>query len=215
MKHSTSQALFTYWDDVRDGRLAPRRLEIEPSCLTAILSDTFILERNSTVDYPYRLAGTRLCELFGQEFRGRNFLESWTNSDKAALSRQLAIVCQDGAGLVFEMEAVGAERQTVRLEGILLPLLHTGTTIARLIGSMAVFDRPSWLGAEPLKSVELQSHRLIWPSRESKAQSSSNGEILRPLTPVLSPLSGARLVKIDRRSFRVLDGGLSSAPQKD
>jgi hypothetical protein len=207
MKHPTSVALYDYWDKVRDGRLAPRRLEIEPACLTSILSDTFILERNSTVDYPYRLAGTGICEVFGREFRGRNFLDAWSRSDQITLSRQLAVVCQDGAGFVFEMAATGLERHTVILEGTLLPLLHTGTTIARLIGSIAAMDKPEWLGHEPLTSLELLGHRLVWPGRPPIVPSAPAPDPLRPLTPVLSSLAGARLVKMDRRSFRVLDGG--------
>jgi hypothetical protein len=99
----------------------------------------------------------------------------------------------------------------VMIEGLLLPLLHTGTSIARLIGSKAVFDPPAWLGTEPLVKFELLSHRLIWPGRESGREAdgrvASKGEALRPIMPVLSDLAGARLVKVDRRSFRVLDGG--------
>jgi hypothetical protein len=224
MKHPTSLALYSYWDRVRDGRLAPRRLEIEPACLTKILSETFILERCSTVDYPYRLAGTRICELFGREFRGRNFLDGWSRNDQSALGRQLAIVCQDGAGLVFEVAAKSSGGNTVTLEGSLLPLLHTGSSIQRLIGSVAAFDQPSWFGAEPITELALMSHRLIWPGRVDNSISGDTlrdgarpptGEPLRPLTPVLSSLSGARLVKIDRRSFRVLDGGLNGRPSKD
>ena len=32
--------------------------------------------------YQYRLAGTRLCELFGSELRGRNFLDGWSDGDR-------------------------------------------------------------------------------------------------------------------------------------
>jgi hypothetical protein len=211
MKHATSKALFSYWDQVRDGRVAPRRLEIEPARLTSILSETFILERKSTVDYPYRLAGTRICDVFGREFRGRNFLDGWAETDRVTLTRQLAVVCQDGAGLVFEMAATGSERHTVIMEGVILPMLHTTNAITRLLGSAVALDDPAWLGTEALMSIELLSHKLIWPGREMNAERPP----MRPITPVLSSLAGARLVKIDRRSFRVLDGGLvTGVPEK-
>ncbi|MEO1694679.1 MAG: PAS domain-containing protein, partial [Pseudomonadota bacterium] len=45
MKHSTSHSLYAYWNEVRDGRPAPRRFEIEPSRIAHILSETLILER--------------------------------------------------------------------------------------------------------------------------------------------------------------------------
>ena len=211
MKHATSKALFSYWDQVRDGRVAPRRLEIEPARLTPILSETFILVRINTVDYPYRLAGTRICDVFGREFRGRNFLDGWTETDRVTLSRQLAVVCQDGAGLVLEMAATGTERHSVILECVILPMLHTTNSITRLLGCAVALDHPAWLGTEPLTSIELLNHKLIWPGREMTPERPP----MRPITPVLSALAGARLVKIDRRSFRVLDGGLlTGGPEK-
>jgi hypothetical protein len=206
MKHATNKALFSYWDRVRDGRVAPRRLEIEPVQLTTILSETFILERKSTVDYPYRLAGTRICDVFGREFRGRNFLDGWTDADRITLTRQLAVVCQDGAGLVFEIAATGTERHSVVLEGVILPMLHTTNAITRLLGSLVALDAQPWLGAEPLTTLELLNHKLIWPGRDMNV----TREPMPPMTPALTSLAGARLVKIDRRSFRVLDGGLTT-----
>ena len=73
MKQTTIQTLYAYWDGVRAGRIAPRRLEIEPARIAAILSETFMLECGDG-DYRYRLAGSRLCELFGYELRGTSFL---------------------------------------------------------------------------------------------------------------------------------------------
>ena len=37
MKQTTIQTLYAYWDGVRAGRIAPRRLEIEPARIAAIL----------------------------------------------------------------------------------------------------------------------------------------------------------------------------------
>ena len=39
------QTLYGYWNELRAGRLAPQRLEIEPSRIAGILSETFMLER--------------------------------------------------------------------------------------------------------------------------------------------------------------------------
>src|SRR4051812_13786849 len=45
MQQRTLQTLYGYWNEVRAGRLAPQRLEIEPSRIAGILSETFMLER--------------------------------------------------------------------------------------------------------------------------------------------------------------------------
>jgi len=82
---SSLQTLYSYWNEVRRGRIAPQRLEIEPSRIAAILSETFMLEVLKPDTYPYRLAGTRLCEMFGSELRGKNFLDGWSEEDRRGL----------------------------------------------------------------------------------------------------------------------------------
>ena len=86
----TLQTLYGYWNEVRAGRLAPQRLEIEPSQIAGILSETFMLERIDAATYQYRLAGTRLCEMFGSELRGKNFLEGWSEPDRHPEQWELA-----------------------------------------------------------------------------------------------------------------------------
>ena len=98
MKQRTLHTLYGYWNEVRAGRLAPRRLEIEPSRIAGILSETFMLERVDAATYRYRLAGTRLCELFGSELRGTNFLDGWSEQDRAdAGAATWPRVCEQGA----------------------------------------------------------------------------------------------------------------------
>ncbi|MEQ1673140.1 MAG: PAS domain-containing protein, partial [Hyphomicrobium sp.] len=42
MREAITQKLYTYWNDIRAGRLAPKRFEIEPSQIASMLPDTFI-----------------------------------------------------------------------------------------------------------------------------------------------------------------------------
>ena len=44
MQQPTSRQLYAYWDRVRNGRIAPRRFEIEPARIAALLRETFIAE---------------------------------------------------------------------------------------------------------------------------------------------------------------------------
>ena len=46
--------------------------------------------------YRYRLAGTRLCEMFGLELRGRNLLDGWSEADRRALARPLGLDLRAG-----------------------------------------------------------------------------------------------------------------------
>ena len=114
MKHQVSQSLYAYWNDVRGTRIAPKRFEIEPSCLAAILPDTFILERNDAETSRFRLAGTRICEAFGAEFRGSNFFELFNAQDRVTLQRQFSIMARQGAVGLFTIDTESAGGHAAR-----------------------------------------------------------------------------------------------------
>jgi hypothetical protein len=205
MKQKSLQTLYSYWNQVRAGRIAPQRLDIEPSSIAPILSEVFMLERIDGGTYQFRLAGTRLCELFGSELRGRNFLDDWSHDDRATLERTLATISEQGAGATLLIEGSSDVRHRVELEALLLPLLHGGAKINRIIGVMSTTSAPNWLSHEPLRSRVLKRHQLIWPDgRPSAVVERSGGRA--PFQPARAAM---RVVDSDRRRFRVIDGGRS------
>jgi hypothetical protein len=205
MKQRTSQILYAYWNEVRGERVAPHRFEIEPARIVSVLPETFILERVDCATYRFRLAGTRICEQFGYEFRGTNFLDLWNDGDRNTLERHLATITDHGVVGVFQFEATPGDRRSVRVEVVLLPLIHTGPTCDRLLGAMSTFEAPAWLGTEQLHARRLVGHQLTWPDGRPHPLVETN----QRQTPFLPQLRGARFVKVDRRQFRVYDGGLA------
>jgi len=205
MKQRTVQTLYAYWNELRAGRIAPRRLEIEPSRISSILAETFMLERTDAVTYRYRLAGTRLCEIFGAELRGTNLLDGWSKTDCANVMQSLASTCKHGAVTLLDLEAGADSMRRVRIEAILLPLMHADNTIGRVIGAMAVTSSPHWLGHERLVEKRLVRHELIWPDGRphSVIERASQQAPFQAATPK------GRLVTHERRRFRILDGGRS------
>jgi len=203
MKQRTPQILYGYWNEVRAGRLAPLRLEIEPSRIAGILSETFMLERLDAATHRYRLAGTRLCELFGSELRGANFLDGWSEPDRAALEHDLATVCEQGGVCVLTIEAAADTRHRIEIEAVLLPLLHSGKTVERIIGAMSAASHPHWLSHEPLTSRRLLRHEIVWPDGRPHSLLDRSGK-LAPFMP--APVE-ARPATPVQRQFRVLEGG--------
>jgi hypothetical protein len=199
------QSLFNYWNQVRAGRIAPHRLEIEPSRIAGILAETFMLERVDAGAYQFRLAGTRLCELFGSELRGKNFLEGWSEQDRLVLERDLTTISEQGAAGLLTIEGAIDSRHRVELEANLLPLLHTGNKITRIIGAMSPASSPYWLGSEPLLNRRLKHHQVIWPDGRPHAVLARLGR-QAPFGPAPAA-AGAHPVKTDQRRFRVLEGG--------
>jgi hypothetical protein len=204
MKQRTTQRLYSYWNEVRAGRLAPQRLEIEPSRIAAILSETFMLERVDAATYRYRLAGTRLCEMFGSELRGKNFLEGWGEADLSVISRALSTVTGHGGVCVLAVEGSSDDRHRVELEVILLPLVQAGQEISRIIGSISATSSPHWIGNDPLRNRRLLRHEIVWPDGRPHAVAARTGASI-PFLPRRQ--SQMRVVSTGRRQFRVFDGG--------
>lgn len=214
MKQRTSQILFAYWNNVRGGRVAPRRLEIEPSRITPILAETFILELTGNRTFTFRLAGTRICDQLGIELRGRNLIELFRDGDRDEIEGGLAAVRARGAVLVAEF-AVGpqagppAERHRIAcFELVVLPLTHQSDEISRFLGAISPIKPPHWLGHEPAGAAMLIEQQLVWPDGRPHAVI-ERGKRQAPFMPELAE---ARIVRFDRRQFRILEGGRKDPP---
>jgi hypothetical protein len=203
MKVRTSQQLYAYWNDLRGGRLAPRRFEVEPAAIAGILPDTFILEREDRHDYMFRLAGTRICDRFGREFRGRNLLDLWTAEDREVVIRVLESVTRDGAVGVIGLMAGTGDGPQAAFEMLLLPLVHTGQSISRVLGALAPVAPLQPYATEPYNTVELATFDVIWPDGRPHALIS---RAAAP-APFLRETGDAKVVRFERRSFRVYQGG--------
>ncbi len=205
MKQKTSQILYAYWNEVRGNRIAPRRFDIEPARIGSILPETFILERVESGCYRFRLAGTRIFEAFGSEFRGLNFLDLWIGNDRDSIQSQLATLTSGSGVAHLTFDAIAADGRRARFESILLPLTHTSHVLDRIVGSISCISPPAWLGTVRLERNSLIEHDLIQPDGFSSAKINPN-ERQAPFAP---HMRDARLVRSERRQFRVYEGGLS------
>jgi hypothetical protein len=175
MKHSTTRMLFAYWDSLRGERLAPERGEIEPGHIRHILADTFILEvgqdkkpgqDQSTM---FRLAGTRMCALFGRELKMVDFHHLWSDDEKREAGKLVDVVSHETAGIVAGLTATTTHGHTIDLEMLLLPLRHRGKTHSRILGALSPLTIPTWMGVEHVKDMKTLSIRIIWPSGTAAA----------------------------------------------
>lgn len=210
MKHTVSRELYEYWNRVRGADRAPKRGAIEPADIRRILPDTFILEVGDRENFRVRLAGTRVCSLFCRELKNSNFFDLWTRDDRSAMQTLGAAVAEDGAAAVVTINAKTASGQEVPGELLLLPLINIGPNFDRVLGSLALLERPYWLGTEPAIEQTITSLRLIWPNQTSafNRRRSDQPEGLQPAParqgrPVAFPLPNSRR----RGHLFVLDGG--------
>ncbi len=167
MKNPSTRLVFNYWDELRGERNAPERGEIEPGALRHALADTFVLE-NEPIGPVFRLAGTRLCALFGREQRGRAFAALWPDVEAQGEMRRLVqTVMDETAGAVAGLSAETISGASVHLELLLLPLRYRGRTHARVLGALSPAVTPEWLGLDTLDSMRMISLRMIWPGTPS------------------------------------------------
>lgn len=209
MHTRTIDTLYDYWNAIRGDRIAPRRFEIEPAQIVDLLPDTFILEFAEPSSFTYRLAGTRVCEILGRELRGESFLEGWQETDRFRLKRHLHSVQKLGA--VTHLLTCGSQgSEDARFEAIIMPLRHHGEAIVRFLGGLVEIS--------PRKSAEVQcagelkviETELTYPSDVYERESDGPPGIEERLEPpALATIRQARVVRQDRRQFRVYDGGLS------
>lgn len=163
MKHPSNRDLFAYWTERRGARLAPERGEIEPSEIRQVLGDTFVLASDGIPNHPFRLAGTRLCALFGRELKGESFVKLWDRTDQAALRELIGVVMEEKVGVVASASGFKADDDllTINLELLLLPLAYRSKNDARVLGSLAPLAAPYWLGARAIGPLRLGMFRHL------------------------------------------------------
>ncbi|HYA04595.1 MAG TPA: PAS domain-containing protein [Xanthobacteraceae bacterium] len=168
MKHAASRQLFAYWQERRGKRAAPERAEIEPGAIRQVLSDAFILALDAGAGHPFRLAGTRVCALFGRELKGEPFVGLWPDASQPIIADLLAILDQERVGTVAAVTAQAGNGEPIELELLLLPLGASRPSLARAIGVLAPLKIPPWLGLSPLGDLALGSRRHIGASVETR-----------------------------------------------
>lgn len=167
MKQASSRELFGYWTARRGKRAAPERGEIEPGAIRRALGDVFVLEFDGQIGHPFRLAGTRVCALFGRELKNEPFLDLWDGGTRPLLAQLLAVVADEATGVVGGVKGRTAEGWSQDLELVLLPLAHRGSTHARMIGALSPLTAPVWLGTSHLGALTLGSIRHLDPKLET------------------------------------------------
>jgi hypothetical protein len=163
MKHPSNSELFAYWNAQRGDRLAPERADIEPSAIRKALGDTFVLETDQFGAYPFRLAGTRLCALFGRELKGEGFVRLWQRAGQTSLRELIAVVMEEQVGVVAGVTGATSDDTLlpVTLELLLLPLAYDSRAEARILGGLAPLTTPYWLGARTIGPLELGMFRHV------------------------------------------------------
>lgn len=207
MRYVPSKKLFSYWDRLRGLRKAPERSEIEPSDIREYLGDTFILEVNKTLrTISFRLAGTRLCSVYGRELKGLGFLNIWNEEDNLRIIRSVTRVYRDyKPALIAHVGSTDSGRDA-DFETLILPLLPTHDGDIRMLGISSPKEMPYWMGSEPI----IDNRVISTHSMTIEGQMNENAPALVPFPGDLKIAPQNVLNTDEGRQFghlRILDGG--------
>lgn len=185
MKHRNSHLLVGYWSRLRKGRDVPDQTDIDPRSIKRMLSSVFILEASDPARPLYRLAGTALCDRFGAELKGTNFLSHWEAQSRGALTvllRQALVLKQP---VCISSIAATADCGMVEMETILAPVSFGDAAPTRFVGIVQVLGDASALAGRPIAFERLVGSQLI---REDEPLSSFDAPPppMPPLQPVRS-----------------------------
>ncbi|MCA1406784.1 PAS domain-containing protein [Ensifer sp. IC3342] len=169
MRSKTTIELFRYWNTLRGERDLPRRDEIEPQAICALLPSLFILERQPSGDIRFRLAGTHVCALFGRELRGQPFGTLWPASEAGEAVRIADQVMTQPSLAALSACGLTAGGERLETELLLTPLGSPQGDSDRILGSLAPLSRPSWLHMTPLERLVSQGLQILGSGRGGRS----------------------------------------------
>jgi hypothetical protein len=137
----TSEKLRTVhalWAGLRAGRIGPKRDEISPARLRAVLPFTFTIDVvDGGQDFRFRFAGDRIIQFMGRRFAGTLLSEQPSTPFFDAM-RALYSRCVTSRGAVTSgvVQASYPGKEFLEVEALVLPLSEDGSTVATLFGAL-------------------------------------------------------------------------------
>ena len=126
--------LFSYWDRIRSGRLAPRWSDMQPSAIKRLLPYVIMADvLSDPFDVRYRIVGTAVTEAFGYDFTGETLREPERSTDTSswvAFYREFV----DRRGPCFAQYRVTLGLADARVVDVgVFPISDDGLSINRLV----------------------------------------------------------------------------------
>lgn len=130
MKDCITQEVLSYWESLRQGRLVPKRSEIDPRKLPRALNYTFILEARTPDNIRLRLTGSKLCDCMGMEMRGMPAYAMFEHGERNKFNEALQSALAHPEILDLQLAP------TARM--VLLPMADEDNTVSRILGCISV-----------------------------------------------------------------------------
>jgi hypothetical protein len=157
MKHPSNREFFAYWNGKRRNARAPDRGDIEPGAVRELLGDISVLCCDPSAGYPFRVAGTRVCALFGCELKDRSFSALFKGESRGEIEEILNAVAEEMLPAVAGLTSTTPRSGRAHLELLLLPFNMRAYTPISMTGLLAPFEAD----AGGLGKLELTCYRYL------------------------------------------------------
>jgi hypothetical protein len=166
MRQPATRALHDYWSRLKGDRPAPDSSDVDLDRIRRALPDAFVVESEPLYFCPRGLCGERMNAFWPVNETDRSFLGLWTDADREDVKAIVEAVMEDATPAVGAARGIVAHgAETLDFELLMLPLRRIDGTRARILGALAVADRPQWLGKKPLEPLILVALRLLSEKR--------------------------------------------------
>lgn len=202
MRSKTTMELFRYWNAIRGDRSLPRRDQIAPADIRSLLPDLFILQRQADDTISFRLAGTRLCALFGGELRDRQFSFLWQEIEEVEITRIAERVMTRCAPTLISAHGETPAGEVLELELLLTPVASADGIHDRVLAALSPLSRPSWLHETPLGQLTASGISVLDPARDIAPV-----DLEAPAATSVSMIDGRHDTAGRALHLRILQGG--------
>jgi hypothetical protein len=161
--HPDCRTLFRYWESLRAERPSPRKDEIDLSSIAAIVPFLTIIERISGANpWRFRLAGTKVCEIFGQNMTHADALLGWDKFERTVVGNCLELSITRLQPSLMRMRFVSQQTNVLAAEMIGLPLQNGPHGPVHILGGIFSFSDDKSRQSSSYSQRELVSARMIW-----------------------------------------------------
>ncbi len=161
--HPSSRTLFRFWEAARGEMAAAKKQDLDLKKVAKILPNLSILERDAATQiYQWRLAGTGICRLWGQELTGNDVLSGWPDFERQTMLSGFDMIVASLQPCVARFKAISSLGTEIGIEFIGFPIQDTNSGAIQILAAVVPFQTPDWLGTQTLVNFEISSMRKIW-----------------------------------------------------
>lgn len=168
VRHQTIIDVYGYWNALRGTADAPMKSQIQPSTLGHMLTSLFILEIGGDGIVTFRLAGSRICDLFGHDLRDESFSELFGDGHAGDIESTLIGAMRHAMPALINATGYSTAGHQASFEIIVMPLRSEDGGCERLLGAIAPSVAASWLEIVPLDFFALDRCRVLRGLQDDK-----------------------------------------------